>query len=90
MATACSQATPALNQGLSVQGFCSKVVIDAFDAGILQSTVASHTIDFTTAEEEDLHDIRIPLNLVCKGPQVRSLLGLQANRVVVLDQRRAW
>jgi type I protein arginine methyltransferase len=53
-----------------VQAFCNKVVVDAFDPSILQSTVASHAIDFNTAVETDLHDICIPLSLVCKGPKV--------------------
>jgi hypothetical protein len=51
-----------------LQGFCNKVVVDAFDPGILLSTWATHTIDFSTVQEEELQDIAIPLAFVCKGP----------------------
>ena len=44
------------------------MVVDAFDPGILVSTWATHAIDFTTANEGDLHAIVIPLEFVCKGP----------------------
>lgn len=44
------------------------MVIDSYDPGCLISTWASHTIDFQTTEEEDLHNITIPLHFVCKGP----------------------
>ena len=53
-----------------VQGNYSQVVVDAFDPGLLMSTHAEHTVDFMTAEEEDLHNVEIPLQLVCKGPCV--------------------
>ena len=52
------------------QGFFGKVVVDAFDPGVLASTWATHPIDFASANEADLEDIVIPLAFVCKGPGV--------------------
>jgi hypothetical protein len=51
-----------------LQGYHGKVVIDAFDPGLLVSTRVDHVIDFSEAEESELLDIRIPLKLVCRGP----------------------
>lgn len=49
--------------------------MDAFDPSVLVSDCATHVFDFSTMKEEELHDIRIPLDLLvgeCPG----RLLGL--------------
>lgn len=53
-----------------VQSYHGKVVIDAFDPGLLVSTRAMHAIDFAAVDESELLEIRIPLSLVCRGPGV--------------------
>jgi hypothetical protein len=40
------------------------VVVDAFDPSVLVSDCATHVFDFSTMKEEELHDIRIPLDLL--------------------------
>lgn len=37
-----------------MQGYCGKVVIDAFDPGLLKSPYTCLPIDFSTADENDL------------------------------------
>lgn len=38
----------------SMQGYCGKVVIDAFDPGLLRSPYTCLPIDFNAADEDDL------------------------------------
>lgn len=46
-----------------------QVVVDAFDPSVLVSDCATRVFDFSTMKEEELHDIRIPLDLlVCESP----------------------
>jgi hypothetical protein len=43
-----------------IQGYCGKVVIDAFDPGLLMSPYTCLPIDFSTADENDLQ-VTLPL-----------------------------
>ncbi|CAK9238579.1 unnamed protein product [Sphagnum jensenii] len=43
------------------QGYFSQPVVDAFDPRLLIAAPVIHTIDFTTAKEEDLFEIDVPL-----------------------------
>lgn len=47
----------------SVQGYFSQVVVDAFDPAVLASLSTCKNFDFGTIKEEELHDIKIPINL---------------------------
>lgn len=42
----------------------AQVVVDAFDPSVLVSDCATHVFDFSTMQEAELHDIRIPLDLL--------------------------
>lgn len=43
-----------------MQGYCGKVVIDAFDPGLLRSPYTCLPIDFNAADEEDLQVCSCP------------------------------
>lgn len=51
----------------ALEGYFNKVVIDAFDPGLLVSTWAQHPLDFSTITEDALQDITVPLTLACRG-----------------------
>jgi hypothetical protein len=40
-----------------------QVVVDAFDPSLLVSEARTEVLDFRTMKEEELHEIRMPLNL---------------------------
>lgn len=40
------------------------MVVDAFDPSVLVSDCATRVFDFSTMKEEELYDIRIPLDLL--------------------------
>ncbi|KAK9909649.1 hypothetical protein WJX75_005586 [Coccomyxa subellipsoidea] len=46
----------------ALDGYFSQVVVDAIDPRCLVSTPVTHTVDFGSALESDLHDIVIPLH----------------------------
>ncbi|KAL6522833.1 putative histone-arginine methyltransferase 1.3 [Orobanche hederae] len=56
------------------QGYFSQPVVDAFDPRLLVAPAISHVIDFTSAKEEDLYEIDIPLRFVSSvGTKVHGL-----------------
>ncbi|PIN04727.1 Protein arginine N-methyltransferase CARM1 [Handroanthus impetiginosus] len=60
--------------GTAFQGYFSQPVVDAFDPRFLVAPAISHVIDFTSAKEEDLYEIDVPLRFVSSvGTRVHGL-----------------
>ncbi|KAK6161140.1 hypothetical protein DH2020_004521 [Rehmannia glutinosa] len=60
--------------GTAFQGYFSQPVVDAFDPRLLVAPAISHVIDFTSANEEELYEIDIPLRFVSSvGTRVHGL-----------------
>ncbi|GFP83459.1 probable histone-arginine methyltransferase 1.4 [Phtheirospermum japonicum] len=60
--------------GTAFQGYFSQPVVDAFDPRLLVAPAISHVIDFTTAKEEDLYEIDVPLKFVSSvGTRIHGL-----------------
>ncbi|EYU43947.1 hypothetical protein ABFS82_07G014700 [Erythranthe guttata] len=60
--------------GTAFQGYFSQPVVDAFDPRLLVAPAISHVIDFTTAKEEDLYEVDIPLKFVSSvGTRIHGL-----------------
>ncbi|KAL8485005.1 hypothetical protein ACS0TY_027345 [Phlomoides rotata] len=60
--------------GTAFQGYFSQPVVDAFDPRLLVAPAISHPIDFTSAKEEELYEIDIPLRFVSSiGTRVHGL-----------------
>jgi hypothetical protein len=62
-----------------MQGYCGKVVIDAFDPGLLKSPYTCLPIDFNTADEQDLQVTAPPTHpvhfcLICGGQSIFALI----------------
>mmetsp|Transcript_10054 Transcript_10054/g.18126 ORF Transcript_10054/g.18126 Transcript_10054/m.18126 type:complete len:492 (-) Transcript_10054:58-1533(-) len=47
----------------AANSFFNQVVVDAFDPSLLVSEARTEVLDFRTMKEEELHEIRMPLNL---------------------------
>ena len=48
---------------LVVNACALQVVVDAIDSRVIVSALASKTFDFGTVKEEELHNIKIPVEL---------------------------
>ncbi|CAA0834181.1 Probable histone-arginine methyltransferase 1.4 [Striga hermonthica] len=60
--------------GTAFQGYFSQPVVDAFDPRLLVAPAISHVIDFTSAKEEELYEIDIPLRFVSSvGARIHGL-----------------
>ncbi|KAI3469390.1 hypothetical protein Pfo_026053 [Paulownia fortunei] len=60
--------------GTAFQGYFSQPVVDAFDPRLLVAPAISHVLDFTSAKEEELYEIDIPLKFVSSvGTRVHGL-----------------
>ncbi|KAG8369962.1 hypothetical protein BUALT_Bualt14G0067700 [Buddleja alternifolia] len=60
--------------GTAFQGYFSQPVVDAFDPRFLVAPATSHVIDFTSAKEEELYEIDIPLRFVSSiGTRIHGL-----------------
>ncbi|KAL3626513.1 putative histone-arginine methyltransferase 1.3 [Castilleja foliolosa] len=60
--------------GTAFEGYFSQPVVDAFDPRLLVAPAISHVIDFTTAKEEDLYEIDVPLKFVSSvGTRIHGL-----------------
>ncbi|KAK4405569.1 putative histone-arginine methyltransferase 1.3 [Sesamum angolense] len=60
--------------GTAFQGYFSQPVVDAFDPRLLVAPAISHVIDFTSAKEEELYEIDIPLRFISSvGTRIHGL-----------------
>lgn len=66
------------------------MVVDAFEASLLVSNCATRVLDFGTVEEEELHDIRIPLNLTVVAPCTVHGLACWFDVLFAGSQRPVW